>query len=109
NSLQILEKNLALAQKLLDLAATLDIELSAQLIADALENGVSAFDGFGREACRIHASKATNASKAEAVSFQNLVGAQRNVQSLFGFDLSAGLVADEWGSSGIFVGACRID
>ena len=96
NSLQILEKNLALAQKLLDLAATLDIELSAQLIADALENGVSACDGFGREACRIHASKATNASKAEAVSFQNLVGAQRNVQSLFGFDLSAGLVADEW-------------
>lgn len=96
NSLQILDKNLALAQKQIDLAATVDGELSAQLIADALENGVSAFDGFGREACRVHANKATNSSKAEAVSFQNLGGAQKKVQSLFGFDLSAGLVADEW-------------
>jgi len=96
NSLQILEKNLVLAQKQIDLAATVDADLSTQLIADALENGVSAFDGFGRETCRIYASKATNSSKAEAVSFQNLGGAQKNVQSLFGFDLSAGLVADEW-------------
>jgi len=96
NSLQILEKNLALAQKQIELAATVDGDLSAQLIADALENGVSAFDGFAREACRVHASKAANSSKAEAVSFQNLAGAQKNVQSLFGFDLSAGLLADEW-------------
>jgi hypothetical protein len=96
NSLQILEKNLALAQKQIELAATIDGDLSAQLVADALENGVSAFDGFGREACRVHANKATNSSKAEAVSFQNLAGAQKNVQSLFGFDLSAGLLADEW-------------
>jgi hypothetical protein len=96
NSLQILEKNLALAQKQIDLAATVDGELSAQLIADALENGVSAFDGFGREACRIHASKATNPTKAEAVTFQNLVGTQKTVLSLFGFDLAGGLLADEW-------------
>lgn len=96
NSLQILEKNLSLAQKQIDLAATVDGELFAQLIADALENGVSAFDGFGRETCRVHARKAANPSKAEAVSFQNLGGAQKNVQSLFGFDLSAGLFADEW-------------
>lgn len=96
NSLQILEKNLSLAQKQIELAATVDGDLSAQLIADALENGVSAFDGFGRETCRVHASKAANPSKAEAVSFQNLGGAQKNVQSLFGFDLSAGLIADEW-------------
>lgn len=96
NSLQILEKNLSLAQKQIELAATVDGDLSAHLIADALENGVSAFDGFGRETCRVHAIKAANPSKAEAVSFQNLVGAQKNVQSLFGFDLSAGLIADEW-------------
>ncbi len=77
NSLQILEKNLVLAQKQIDLAATVEGELAAQLVADALENGVSAFDGFGRETCRVHASKATNSSKAEAVSFQNLGGAQK--------------------------------
>ncbi len=96
NSLQILEKNLALAQKQLELAAKVDDDLAAQLIADALENGVSAFDGFGRETCRVHAGKSANSSKAEAISFQNLGGAQKNMLSLFGFDLSSGLLADEW-------------
>lgn len=96
NSLQILEKNLELAGKQLALAATLDGDLSAQLVADALENGVSAFDGFGREVCRVHAGKASNPVKAEAISFQNLAGAQKNVQALFGVDLASGLSADEW-------------
>lgn len=96
NSLQILEKNLSLAQKQIDLAATVDGALSAQLIADALENGVSAFDGFGRETCRVHAGKATNSSKVESVSFQNLGGAQKNLLSLFGFELSNGLDVVEW-------------
>ncbi len=36
NSLQILEKNLVLAQKQIDLAATVEGELAAQLVADAL-------------------------------------------------------------------------
>jgi hypothetical protein len=96
NSLQILEKNLELAGKQLALAATLDGDLAAQLVADALENGVSAFDGFGREVCRVHAGKSSNPAKAEAVSFQNLVGAQKNVQALFGVDLASGLPAGEW-------------
>jgi hypothetical protein len=97
NSLQILEKNLELAGKQLALAATLDGDLSAQLVADALENGVSAFDGFGREVCRVYAGKASNPTKAEAISFQNLAGAQKNVQALFGVDLASGLPAtDLW-------------
>jgi hypothetical protein len=96
NSLQILEKNLELAGKQLALAANLDGDLSAQLVADALENGVSAFDGFGREVCRVHAGKASNPAKAEGISFQNLTGAQKNVQALFGVNLAAGLPPDEW-------------
>jgi hypothetical protein len=96
NSLQILEKNLELADKQLTLAATLEGDLSAQLIADALENGVSAFDAFGREVFRVHAGKASNPAKAEVVSFQNLAGAQKNVQALFGVDLASGLTANEW-------------
>jgi hypothetical protein len=96
NSLQILEKNLALAQKQIDLAATVDADLSAQLVADALENGVSAFDGFGREACRVYSSKAADPAKATAISFQNLAGAQKNVQSFFGIDLTAALDAKDW-------------
>jgi hypothetical protein len=36
----------------LDLAATVDADLAEHLIGDALENVVSAFDGFGREIWR---------------------------------------------------------
>lgn len=96
NSLQILEKNLAVAQKQLDLAASVDGDLSAQLVADALENCVSAFDGFGREACRVSFSKASDPTKASAISFQNLAGAQKNVLALFGVDITAALSATDW-------------
>jgi hypothetical protein len=96
NSLQILEKNLELAGKQLALAATVEEPLATQLVADALENGVSAFDGFGREMCRVHAPKAAAPTKAEGVSFQNLAGAQKNVLALSGFDLAAILSAAEW-------------
>lgn len=96
NSLQILDKNLALAQKQLDLAATVDGDLSTQFVADALENGVSAFDGFGREACRVFSLKSSEPTKATAISFQNLAGAQKNVLALFGIDITAAVNAADW-------------
>ena len=101
NSRQILDKNLELARKHLALAAGVEGELSAHLVADALENVVSVFDGFGREVCRVHAAKAANPAKAQEISFQNLTGAQKNIQALFGFDLAAALDAVEWAT------ACR--
>lgn len=101
NSRQILDKNLELAGKQLDLAAGLAGDLAAHLVADALENVVSAFDGFGREVCRVHAAVATAPAKAEGISFQNLAGARRNVQSLFALDLGAALDPDGWAA------ACR--
>lgn len=96
NSRQILDKNLELAGKQIHLAASVEGDLSDTLVADALENVVSAFDGFGREICRVHADKATNPTKAREISFQNLAGSRWNVQNLFGFDLSADLEADDW-------------
>lgn len=96
NSLQILEKNLAVAQKQIDLAANVDGDLAAQLVADALENGVSAFDGFGREACRVYSSKASDPTKAMGISFQNLAGAQKNVLALFAVDLISALDSKDW-------------
>jgi hypothetical protein len=96
NSRQILDKNISLAEKMIDLAGQVEGELSNQLVADALENGVSAFDGFGRETCRVHASKASDSKKAESISFQNLTGAQKNVQQQFAIDFAAGLDAQEW-------------
>jgi len=96
NSLQILNKNLELAEKQLVLAAEVEGELSGQLVSDALENVVASFDGFGREICRLHANKAKNPSQAEYVSFQNLAGAHKNLQLLFYIDLATSLPASEW-------------
>ena len=87
NSVQILSKNFELARKELSLAETVEKDLADHLIGDALENVVSAFDGFGREICL---------RKGSEICFQNLPGARRNVQEKFGFDFGDGLAADQW-------------
>lgn len=93
NSRQILAKNLELAKKELALALSVDKELADHLVGDALENVVSAFDGFGREVC---------SKKATDIAFQSLPGARRKVQDAFAFDFADGLTADDWNS------ACRV-
>lgn len=99
NSLQILDKNLELVLKILDMAATVDAELAGRLVENALEDCVSAFDGFGREILRIHAKKSSDPAKAEKVSFQNLDGANQYVYGLFSFELNAGLSSGEWNTA----------
>lgn len=96
NSLQILDKNLELVLKMLDMASSAEGEMLNRMVENSLEDCVSAFDGFGREVCRLHANKATDPAKAERVSFQNLQGAKDNLNSLFNFDLAAGLSHEEW-------------
>lgn len=96
NSLLILGKNLELADKLLALVVTAPTELVEHLINDALENQVAAFDGFGREACRVYAAKAVDPSKVERISFQNLPKARQRVISLFQVDLTAAVSSAEW-------------
>jgi hypothetical protein len=96
NSLQILKTNLQLVEKMLVVAETQEQAVARSLIENCLEDCVSAFDGFGREICRIHAKVSTDSAKVEKVSFQNLEGAKQNVKELFKVDLSAGLTGDEW-------------
>jgi len=97
NSLQILNKNFEFARKEIGLAATIeDSDFSAYLVANALENAVSAFDGFGREICRVHAAKASDPNKAENLSFQNLVRVNDRLQQLFGFTMATALDIDDW-------------
>ena len=93
NSLQILTKNFELAKKELTLAESADKDLADHLVGDALENLVSAFDGFGREVC---------VGKAADIHFQNLAAARRRVQETFGFDFADVLAPNEWEQ------ACRI-
>ncbi|MBD3175653.1 MAG: hypothetical protein GF320_10770 [Armatimonadia bacterium] len=96
NSIQILHKNLELAEKQVTLAGGEDGDFSAYLIADALGNAVSAFDGFGRELCAVHAASASNPGRAQNISFQNLARADQRVQKLFDISLSGSLDANEW-------------
>ena len=93
NSLQILSKNLEMAKKELSLATSVDTEMAEYLVGDALENVVSAFDAFGREIC---------SQKAADIQFQNMTGARRRVQEMFGFDFADELSTDSW------IAICRI-
>ncbi len=99
NSLQILHGNLDVVRKMLDMAAGAEKELAEKLAENALEDCVSAFDGFGRELCRIYADRARNPAKLKQVSFQNLEAAKSTVLGTFGVDLSAHVAVDEWQSA----------
>lgn len=90
NNLGILEANLALVEKMLQLAAGLDDPgLAAKLVENALEDCVSAFDGWGRGTVAAFAAKAADPDAAARVSFQNVTKAQAKVLRLFSFDLAA--------------------
>lgn len=83
NSFQILKKNLELVGKMLAVAETQEQAVAQSLIENGLEDCVSAFDGYGREICRLHAKRSTDLEKAEKVSFQNLEGAKQSTKLLF--------------------------
>lgn len=87
NSRQILTKNLEIAEKELVLSDSVDRELAEHLIGDALENAVSAFDGFGR---------AISSQQGHEIRFQSLAGARRNIVDVFGFDFADAITQQEW-------------
>lgn len=97
NSLHVLEMNLEFVAKQIDLAIGLsDSAFARRMLEDALENCVSAFDSFCREACRVRAAHSTAPSDCGNGSFQNLnVGAER-IRRLFSVDLHAAVKRDVW-------------
>jgi hypothetical protein len=97
NSLFILQKNLEFVAKELDLAANADDKAFAEhLIGDALENVVSAFDGFGRQACQVMQPKAVQPNALAKLSFQNVLAADQQIQQQFSIRLSSLLTSDQW-------------
>lgn len=95
NSLGILEANLVLVEKMLRLAEEQqDPSLRSKLIADAAENCVSTFDGWGRGTTEAFCAKSTD--PAARVSFQNLSKAQQKVTRLFRHDLASPVTASEF-------------
>lgn len=100
NSLQILTRNLDIVSKELDIAASSDADVCGALVANALEDCVSAFDGFGREICHIHAGDAlANPPKVDTLSFQSLSGARTTVKNVFGIDFAAACTTEDWGAA----------
>jgi hypothetical protein len=97
NSLQVLERNLALVEKQLALASSLEnADLKRHLVEDALENCVSAFDGFARETCRVRADQSSDTARAANLSFQNLVNANIAIKKLFSVDYARCVDAPTW-------------
>lgn len=66
------------------------------LIANALEDCVSSFDGFGRETCRVFSSRAATPEKAAEIRFQNIANAKQRVREQFGVDFACALNESEW-------------
>ena len=88
NSHQILIENFEIVQKMIALAQSIPSEEIAQrLIENALEDCISAFDGFGREICRLNSLKAKNPQKFERISFQNLSSARKSIQDETDIDM----------------------
>ena len=96
NSLQILQRNLNVVGKMLDLALGAEEAMKDSLIENGLEDCVSAFDGFARELCRVHAHRASNLARATSMSFQNLARARTDVISLFGVDMGSAVAPEDW-------------
>lgn len=98
NSLQILTKNFELVLKMLDVAETQEPAIAQRLIENALEDCVSAFDGFGRETCRVFASKAAKPDKAAEIRFQSIGQARDRVREQFSVDFASTIEPSEWDS-----------
>lgn len=97
NSRDILRANLLLVEKQIALAVSQDDPaLRRHLLEDALENCVSAFDGFGRETVRLAQGAAGGTG---TVSFQNLERASAKLQQLFGIDMHPAVGEAAWAAA----------
>lgn len=94
NNLGILDANLRVVGKMLSLAATVDADVAKSLVENALEDCVSAFDGWGRAVCEVFAAKAADPARARKVSFQNIMRAEEALKTQFAFDTEAVLGPD---------------
>ncbi|WP_048149630.1 hypothetical protein [Methanolacinia paynteri] len=101
NSIQILQKNLEIAEKMVELANSVEDSLKEKLVENALEDCISAFDGFGREICKINAEKSSSPEKVWRIHFQNLNSVRDNINDYFGIDITQNLSDDEWNNAEI--------
>ncbi|MBI4959084.1 MAG: hypothetical protein HY915_06285 [Desulfovibrio sp.] len=97
NSLQILEKNFELAQKILHANEGSETDVAQAIQAAALTQIISAFDGFGREVARQFDLLKGN-TKPSVSSFQSISKARERMLNAFNVDFTDGIREDEWTS-----------
>lgn len=95
NNLSILNANLQIITQMLALATGGDAEVGKRVIENALEDCVSAFDGWGRAVCDVFAASAVAPTEVRRVSFQNIQRAQILLKTQFGFDAAEALGTTE--------------
>lgn len=96
NTLQILKKNLILAEKLLALSQEVDRDMSRHLLENALEDCVSSFDGFGRSLFQIASKELSENDRSAKVSFQNLKNANQTLKAKFAIDMESLMESGDW-------------
>ena len=69
---------------MLDLGENTEQDISVRLVENALEDCVSAFDGFGRELYQVYGHHALNSVTANKLHFQNLDNIREKVQKAYG-------------------------
>lgn len=87
NSLQTLKKNYEVVLKMLELSTTVEGDLRNHLVENALEDCVSAFDGFGRSLVAAHSKN--NGNQNVDIRFQNLEAGLKKVETLLSISLSS--------------------
>lgn len=73
-----------------------DVDFQRYLIEDALENCVSAFDGFARERARAFRTRSSDPTAAESLRFQNLRRSAARLKAVFGIDLQNETRPNDW-------------
>ena len=95
NSYQILISNYSVVRKMLAFAVEQEVEVSKKLIENALEDAVSAFDGFGRELVANYYSRHSLNNK-KPFSFQNIIVAKDKLFKEFSVDIKNELGIDNF-------------
>ena len=103
NSLQILQRNLEIARRLLALAESqADTEIRRELIEAALKSCVSAFDSFAQARVSTFCAKAHRPEKVSSIRFQNMRAFAAGMKAHFDIDVQRETPADDW----MFVHQC---
>lgn len=90
NSHEIFIANIDFFKKMLELSQAALPEISNKIVENALEDSISVFDGFCRNALKLK-------DNSHNISFQNIENARNKLIQRYGFDVAQGIDRTGWG------------